>query len=111
MAVKAKSSKVDRAHRRFQPRNLASYLQVNRLWHRTLTSLLWKVSVGRSATKLITPQYGIETYSRHILCAELTSEDPAPIRFSPRFRELEWDFSSSTDWTRHIDALRLQQVI
>lgn len=72
-----------------RPKTLAVCLGVNRLWHRTLTPLLWRVFYAKDSVHRRTPQSVIQNYSLHARYAELSFYFPTPTLHLACLRELD----------------------
>ncbi|KAF9310839.1 hypothetical protein BG003_008046 [Podila horticola] len=72
----------------FCPANLVASVRVNRLWHRTLTPVLWMNFDAEWASLRRIPQHVIMGYSCHFRYARLNTRVPVPVLHSNQLREL-----------------------
>lgn len=75
----------------FLPDDLAACIQVNQLWNRTLTPLLWMAFESYIADELKIPKYVIQKYSHHLRYANFNCALALPTIHTSRLRELEVD--------------------
>ncbi|KFH65552.1 hypothetical protein MVEG_09028 [Podila verticillata NRRL 6337] len=75
----------------FLPYDLAACIQVNRLWNRTLTPLLWMAFETYIADELKIPKYVIQKHSHHLRYANFNCNLALPTIHTSRLRELEVD--------------------
>ncbi|KAG0040121.1 hypothetical protein BGZ82_004984 [Podila clonocystis] len=87
------------------PQDLVACISTNRLWHQTLTPLLWMVFSDYGAKKLGVPQSIIESNSHIFRYDKLHSDFPISDLHSTRLRELDLVIIDPEDITVIVDLL------